>query len=215
MTQPYAPLDTLMALRFSVLQGAMLAPAEAAHVSTLLEMMDPPQNATVLDLGCGIGGVAQLMGAERPDLRFALVNSEPLQLALADPKLLRVLADYHYVPLPAGYASGAMFLYSLCYGRLPDALASAHRLVQPDGWLFVYDFERLTGNNTLMERRLGCHAMSGEETRAAAEAAGWRITSWQRLKPHPERFSMACANVPDGAAIFSQIALVAWRAVRQ
>ena len=215
MTQPTAPLDTLMGLRFNVLQGATLALTEAAHVSALLAMMEPEQDATVLDLGCGIGGVAQLMGAERPDLRFALVNSEPLQLAMADPKLLRVLADYHHVPLPDGYASGAMFLYSLCYGRLLDALTSAHRLVQPDGWLFVYDFERLSGDNTLMEQRLGCHAVSVEQTQAAAEAAGWRIASWERLKPHPARFSMACAIVPDGATIFSQIALVAWRAVRQ
>ena len=138
MTLPYAPLDALMALRFNVLQGAMLAPTEAAHVSTLLEMMDAPQDATVLDLGCGIGGVAQLMAAERPDLRFALINSDPLQLALADPKMLRVLADYHHVPLPDGYATGAMFLYSLCYGQLLNALTSARRLVQPDGWLFVY-----------------------------------------------------------------------------
>ena len=212
MTQPYAPLDTLMALRFNVLQGAMVAPTEADHVSALLGLMDAPHDATVLDLGCGIGGVAQLMAAERPDLRFTLVNSEPLQLAMADPKMLRVLADYHHVPLPDGYASGAMFLYSLCYGQLLDALTSARRLVRPDGWLFVYDFERLTGDNELMEQRLGCHAVSREETQAAAEAAGWHITSWQRLKPHPERFSMACDNVPDGHTIFSQIALVAWRA---
>ena len=83
-----------------VLHGAMLADTEAEHVRALADLMDLPQGALVADLGCGIGEVARLMGADRPDLRWVQVNLSETQIRQADGA--RVVADFHALPLALG-----------------------------------------------------------------------------------------------------------------
>ena len=106
-----------------VLHGAMLADTEAGHIRVLAALMDLPRGALVADLGCGIGEVARLMAADRPDLRWVQVNLSEPQIRQADG--VRVVADFHHLPLADASVDAVLFLFSLCHGDLAAALREA------------------------------------------------------------------------------------------
>lgn len=156
-----------------VLHGAMLADTEAEHVRALADMMDLPQGALVADLGCGIGEVARLMGADRPDLRWVQVNLSDAQIRQADGA--RVVADFHALPLADASVDAVLFLFSLCHGDLGAAMREAARITRPGGVCFIFDMVRLAGDNTASEAALFARFHSPETMRAEAAAAGWRL----------------------------------------
>jgi len=156
-----------------VLHGAMLADTEAEHVRALADMMDLPQGALVADLGCGIGEVARLMGADRPDLRWVQVNLSEAQIRQADGA--RVVADFHALPLADASVDAVLFLFSLCHGDLGAALREAARVTRPGGLCFIFDLTRETGNNRASKAALFARFHSAERLSAAARKAGWRV----------------------------------------
>lgn len=156
-----------------VLHGAMLADTEAEHIRALADLMDLPHGALVADLGCGIGEVARLMSADRPDLRWVQVNLSEAQIRQADGA--RVAADFHALPLADGSVDAVLFLFSLCHGDLGAALREAARVTRPGGPCFIFDLARLSGDNAASEAALFARFHAPETVVREAAAAGWRL----------------------------------------
>lgn len=200
-----------------VLQGQRLAPDDAGHVAALLALMDPPHGSNILDAGCGFGEVARLMRAVRPDLWFVLLNFSREQLALVPhgDGLRPVRGDYHALPLADASLDGAMFLYALCHADQPVALAEAARVVRPGGFLFVYEYELVAGDDALFRDVLYSAAPSDAEFRGMADAAGWDVQWKQRMAGDDSIFRGVMADDVRYEAIFRGLRLACWRAVRR
>lgn len=208
-----APSEAAHARGFRVLQGNRLAPTEAEHVSALLRFMDPPQGATVLDIGCGFGEVARLMREERPDLAFILLNRNAVQMRYA-PRgdgFQAVRGDMHALPLADASVDGAMFNYALCHADQPVALAEAARVVRPGGFLFIYDYERLSGDNDLMERTLCARAHGRAAFLASCKAAGWRPVFGIAPGGDDAEFRALYEDQADYDAIFAHLQPIIWK----
>ncbi len=123
---------------FPILQSHKLADTNAGHIATLLEYFDPPQGASVLDAGCGVGAVADMMLEMRPDLRFTLLNISPSQLALCG-DFPKIEADFHDIPCEDETFDAVMFNFALGHGDLEKCIAEASRVLKPGGILFLYE----------------------------------------------------------------------------
>lgn len=212
-----APSEAAHASGFRVLQGHRFAATDAGHVSALLGYMAPPHGATVLDIGCGFGEVARLMREERPDLAFVLLNRNAVQIRYA-PRgegFRAVLADMHALPLADASVDGAMFNYALCHADQPVALAEAARVVRPGGFLFIFDFERMAGDNGLMERTLFARAHTRAEFMAISAAAGWHDAV--AINPAGDDTVMRdlMGDQDAYAAIFGDLRPVIWKLARK
>ena len=200
-----------------LLQGFRLRETDAAHVSTLIRFMAPKPHTTWVDIGCGFGEVARLMKAERPDLAFILVNNNHYQLGRAPEQFQHWLADMKSLPIADASVDGAMFLYSLCHAEpITPVLAEAARVVKPGGSLFVYDYERLRGDNTLMRNKLCARAITREGMERIAERAGWEITRWDNPDGNDKvwRDMFGLENQVTYEIIFKDLAPVLWKARR-
>jgi ubiquinone/menaquinone biosynthesis C-methylase UbiE len=122
-----------------ILQIHKLGATDAAHVAALLALADLPYGAAVLDAGCGVGAVAELMAEQRPDLSITLLNVSPAQLAMCPDGFPKIAASFHEIPVPAGSFDAVMFLYSIGHAQIETALAEAARVLHPGGVLFIYD----------------------------------------------------------------------------
>ena len=114
---------------------------EREHVAFLLRAMAPPLNARVLDVGCGVGEVAWLMKAARPDLDFTLLNISPAQLSMCPAEFDQVCASGENIPLADASFDAAMALYSVGNMDKDAALAEMRRVVRSGGVIFVADIE--------------------------------------------------------------------------
>src|SRR4029077_4229995 len=83
------------------------------------------------------------------------------------------LEDMCATSIPSGAVDLVMFNYSLCHVDPGQALAEAERIARPGGKLFVYDYQRLSGDNELTEKVLPPRFVSDAGFRVAAAATGW------------------------------------------
>lgn len=157
----------------SILQIHKLADNDHEHVDKLLALMEPAQNAVILDAGCGVGRVAGLMAECRADLDFILLNVSQSQLDLCPSQFRRVRADFHATGLPDANVDGVMFNYSLGHGLLPAALAEAHRVLRPEGVLFIYDLA--SEDSSRLIETLGYKAHSRARVEGVATDIGFRL----------------------------------------
>lgn len=199
-----------------VLQGFRLGPTDAAHISALLRYMAPKPRTLWADIGCGFGEAARLMHAERPDLRFVCINNNALQLSHAPPEFTHVLGDMHGLPLPDASVDGCMFLYSLCHAAsFYSVLAEAARITRPGGELFVFDYERLSGDNALFTERLCAWAQGFDVTLDDARVAGWDIIRHDNPDGDDAVFRVAYANDVEYELIFKELVPTVWKARRR
>jgi ubiquinone/menaquinone biosynthesis C-methylase UbiE len=199
-----------------LLQGHRLADTDEGHVAKLLAFMDPEPGSHWLDVGCGFGEAARLMNLQRPDLRFTLLNSSGMQLDHCPPGYPLVYGRMEGLPIEAERFDGCMFLYSLCHASTPyDPLREAARVTRPGGSLFVYDYERLAGDNDLFSARLYAEAFPAEVMRRVAEATGWTITAWQNPPGDDALFRRLYADDAEYDRIFSELRPVLWKAERR
>jgi ubiquinone/menaquinone biosynthesis C-methylase UbiE len=122
------------------LQAHILGENEREHCEWLLHELDPPKRARVLDIGCGVGGVADQMRAIRPDLRFTLLNVSPGQLALASSKHDKVCGDMEQLPFDEGEFDCALICYALGHGEAGKVIREAMRVA---GVVLIYDVNAL------------------------------------------------------------------------
>lgn len=199
---------------FHVLQGHRFAPTDAGHVAVLLGFMAPAHGDVILDAGSGFGEVARLMREARPDLSFILLNrcSAQMRHAPGGDGFRSVISDMHALPLAGVSVDGVMFTWALCHSDHPVALAEAARVVKPGGWLFLYELERVTGDNALFEQHLCARAYRHAEMLAMCEAAGWVAEFY--LAPATDDATMRSLFAHDPAlhdAIMGELRPVVWK----
>ena len=151
--------------------------SDAMHVAVMLSDLHPPQGATVLDAGCGIGEVARLMSEQRHDLSFILANVSPLQLSMCPrgPRFQHVLADCHHLPLASASVDAVMFCASLCQMEQLVALREARRVARPGAVLMLREMVALTAIPAAMQRALGVAIPTKRQLLDALDAAGWQL----------------------------------------
>jgi SAM-dependent methyltransferase len=164
----------LVGLGTSVFQLQRLAPTEAGHVAALLEAFDLPPGATVLDAGCGVGGVAVHMKTARPDLDLILLNVSRAQLGMCPAGFRTIAADFHEIPLEPASVDVVMFLYTMGYGFLPRVLSEAARVLRPGGSVCIYDLTT-EGTSERLIAAAGYKAHTIERIREVAEDAGLTV----------------------------------------
>lgn len=133
---------------------------DAKHIAALLCLFEIPLNATVLDVGCGVGETARLMHAVRPDLKFVLSNVSQSQLDMC-PDFPKVLAPAESLPVERGDVDHMMVTYALGHFDLPLFAQQAMRILPAGGRLFIFDLFR---DSTAGECRLAKHLNYAERT---------------------------------------------------
>lgn len=171
----------------SVFQLLQVGASEREHVQWLLDALDPEDGAEILDVGCGVGTVAEMMSEMQSSLRFTQVNNYAFQLErcrvgrrlLADMACMRGVGD--------GTFDHAMCLYSIGYARDLEAAAyEIRRVLRPGGTLFVYDF---TGPADRVQEILHYQVWTASEFRDRVEACGFEC-AWHSIQPaHRDRLA--------------------------
>ncbi|WOP14591.1 class I SAM-dependent methyltransferase [Ottowia sp. SB7-C50] len=171
-----------------ILSMWMLADTDAEHCAILLEHMDPPQGARILDAGCGIGEVARLMRDQRPDLSFTLLNISQYQLDLAPADMPKLLAGFEAIPVHDQSFDVVMFNFSICHtADWLQTLREAARVLRPGGQVFIFDMERVSGDNALMAAHCHSTAWPWQVTARTARQAGLTL----QFRWHPAQVSNA------------------------
>lgn len=165
----------LVAAGHRLFQIHRLADTDAEHVAALLALADLPIGAAVLDAGCGVGSVAEMMASQRPDLSITLLNVSRAQLEMCPEGFPQIEASFHEVPVPAGSFDAVLFLYSLGHGRLHKALSEAARILRPGGVVFIYDL--MTPAPERVASTLGYVPHSAGNVLEAAASCGLAVTS--------------------------------------
>jgi len=110
-----------------------------------------PDDATILDLGCGIGGSARLIAQWYPKVRIVGVTLSERQVEIArdlsgadglSDRIRYALDDFTALHLPAESFDGAFCIESACHAPDPDKadfLREAARILRPGGRLVVAD----------------------------------------------------------------------------
>jgi ubiquinone/menaquinone biosynthesis C-methylase UbiE/3'-phosphoadenosine 5'-phosphosulfate sulfotransferase (PAPS reductase)/FAD synthetase len=198
-----------------VLNAFMLASSERDHVAALLQLMDPPPGAVVLDAGCGIGEVARLMAALRPDLTFKLLNVSAEQLAQCPPEMERIQADFAAIPLPAASLDVVMFNFAICHADdWLKVLTEARRVLKEGGVLFLFDMARESGDNTLMSQLVHARAFSPAAIEDVAKRAGLVLDEDHRPQPTVLRLRDVFSSPELYDAAFGGVFPIAQRYVR-
>lgn len=192
-----------------ILQGHRLASDDLGHVRILLSYLRPRHKAHILDVGCGFGEVARIMLGLRPDLRFTLLNISATQLRYA-PRYVSVCGDMHALPFDADSFDYAMYLYSLTHGDPLIALSEAHRCASH---LFIYDFERVYGEDAHLYASLHAHAWTRKEQDAQLHASGWRIVE-RHYPPTDDSILRGACTHEQYAQLFASLTMSIMRAVR-
>lgn len=131
-------------------QAHRFSGTDDGHILRLERWAEIPQGADVIDMGCGVGEMARIIGRSRRDINWTLVNISPAQLFYAEDIHRKLCADFHSVPLPDSSFDVALFCFSIGHGHAGLAVAEAYRLLRPRGVLFIYDMVRESGGNDTM-----------------------------------------------------------------
>lgn len=122
-----------------LLQMHRIGKNDLEHTRALLNLFDFPQGAVVADIGCGVGDLALVMQAERPDLNFMLVNPSLAQLQMCPERFLRIQASAESLPLERGDVDALMVTYALGHMDLPLFAQQAMRILAPGQKLCMFD----------------------------------------------------------------------------
>lgn len=131
-------LEGIEAAGSRLLQIDRFHPDDDEHIASLLCLFEIPMNATVLDVGCGVGETARLMHLARPDLKFVLSNVSQAQLDMC-PDFPKVLAPAESLPVERGDVDHLMVTYALGHFDLPLFAQQAMRILPTGGRLFIFD----------------------------------------------------------------------------
>lgn len=133
-----ATMEHLAAGR-TIFQMFQFGCTEFQHARRMLDIANPPHDARVLSLGCGVGGMERLWQLARPDLTFELVNISAAQLDLCACEGERVLADAQGYVSPRAPFDLVVLACMLGHVDATLTMRSAWANVRPGGRLLVAD----------------------------------------------------------------------------
>lgn len=116
-----------------------LADTDKAHVRKLMELFKLPLGAKVLDMGCGVGAMADIMRKLRPDLEIVLLNISPSQLESCPAGFYKVQGDMQAVPLESASFDAVMVCYAVGHAELWKMAGEIGRLLKPGGLALFAD----------------------------------------------------------------------------
>ena len=116
-----------------------LAESESAHAQALLDLLNLPDGARVVDLGCGTGRLAELCSVVRPDLHWTLVNVDEWQLQQAERWGTPVLRDMADTGLPDESFDAVVVAYAMGYSNPVLVMREASRLLRTGGKLVLHE----------------------------------------------------------------------------
>jgi hypothetical protein len=202
----------------TVLQGNRLGATEEAHVARLATYMELNGEKEVADMGCGFGAVPWFLSKQLlPEAHFWLINKNRFQLGHCPlgPAFTRRLEDMCATSIPAGVVDLVMFNYSLCHVEQLAALTEAARIAKPEtGKLFVYDYERVSGDDSLTEKILAAKFLSDPAFRVLCEDTGWCNVETFRMDGDDTIFREAANDDALYDSMFDHLRPVIWRAHR-
>lgn len=159
-----------------------------AHFQRALTCAFPKDRAaSVLDAGCGTGGLARRLVRHRPDWEFTGLDISPVACELARSRMSGTVleGDLERLPFEGGEFDGVCSADALCQVEHPEkAMAEFFRVLRPGGVVILnapacrslYSYhDEAVGNR----RR-----QSAAELRAMLSAAGFRgiqVTHWNTL----------------------------------
>lgn len=109
------------------------------HVRIQLDNMNLPENARVLDAGCGVGEFARIALEIRPDIQFSLLNISQAQLDMCPDNTTKICADFHHIPVADGIYDAVMLDYAIGHSDAEALLAELSRVLKHGGILFIHD----------------------------------------------------------------------------
>jgi ubiquinone/menaquinone biosynthesis C-methylase UbiE len=174
--------------RFDPARAALLddpARAEYLPLERLIELLDAPAGARVIDFGAGTGAVAIELARRRPDLEVIALDEQPRMLELLKAK--PVMSDLgNLKPVLSGEMALAnsaerVLAINVLHELGDEALNELAGMLKPGGLALVVDW------NSEVDRPVGPprdHVYSPAEARQRLEAAGLRATERDPLKYH-------------------------------
>jgi ubiquinone/menaquinone biosynthesis C-methylase UbiE len=142
----------------AALEQGNAAPERRAILESYLAEMALPPDARMLEVGCGSGGVTRVL-ARWPGVREA-VGIDPWasfidkarEFGTGIDNLSFQQADGHALPFADASFDAVVFHTTLLHMADPaTALAEAHRVLRPGGWLSVFDPDPLATTYAVME----------------------------------------------------------------
>lgn len=177
-----------------------LAATEQEHAATLLQILDLPTGARVVDLGCGTGELTRLCQAIRPDLSWTLVNVDAWQLAQCPDGAQLVEASMINTGLPAGTFCAVIVAYAMGYCNVSQVLKEAARLLIDDGKLVLHELYASSQSvQQLSAKVLGYQVHAAKDVTLLATLAGFDV-----LSRHEDCHQAPGAVVDEAAQVFHQ-----------
>lgn len=123
----------------SLLQIHRFSEQDDLHASILLDIFRPAAHAKIIDVGCGVGELAELMSKQRPDLQFTLTNISAAQLAMCPTGFKTVKCSAEHLPFNDREFDVVLCAYVLGHVDIRIALAEFYGVLNSSGKVCVYD----------------------------------------------------------------------------
>ena len=181
----FTPDEDLLGRDTSVTEGDIGISAQARSIPDLDAMLDvlastgPVPGGTLVDLGCGMGGLAHYIGGRLGLEHLIGVDLDAERLKAAASRGLRpLLLNLSEDPLPLNAKSAKVVT---CFGLLAylplydNVLSEASRVIEDDGWLLV-SMPNLGSYTNRLSLLLGYqpHAVAVSELHQAGKIRGHR-----------------------------------------
>jgi SAM-dependent methyltransferase len=197
-----------------VLQGNRFAETETDHLEKLAGYMQLDSEKEIADMGCGFGEVSRFLSDLNRNAHFWLINTNQSQL-LHCPKgsqFTARLEDMCGTSIPEDSVDLIIFNYSLCHVDPAEALREAARIGNQKARLFVYDYRRIGGDDSLTEEHLAAHFLRDWQFNGVATLAGWREIEALDVPGDDRLFKEAVADDSFYHSMFDYLCPVIWRA---
>jgi ubiquinone/menaquinone biosynthesis C-methylase UbiE len=204
----------LLSQGIRVLQGNRFAQTEIEHLEKLADYMALNGEREVADMGCGFGEVSVYLSRKMPQTHFWLVNINQAQIeeCPSGEKFTLLREDMCSSSIPDESVDLIMFNYSLCHVAPIFALREAARIGRDKARLFVYDYQRVWGDDELTKKHLSASFLRDSQFRGHALAAGWKEIETIPAPGDDTLFRAALGNDSLYEAMFSELLPTIWKA---
>lgn len=194
----------------TVFEAYQLGSTVQSHVATLTQGIRFPIEATVVDIGCGIGTVNNVLKQQRPDLNCLNLNLSLEQLKYCN---YGVVADGHTLPLLSKCADVVLLVYVLGYGLLESFLKEAARITKPGGIIRIYD----VWNDHPYEflSRTGYASHHPNRVIEVAKSVGWNMTCEEITELYPSKFFLGLMGSNSFNNLFGHCHSVLYRGIKE